>query len=111
MEILTKEKLNQISRAVVSAADPLIVILMGSQSAGKARPDSDIDLLVIGERSKNGPWSRRRMVGNIRRRLPKTDRPVDVLYFTPEEVARWGKATNHVINHALTEGTVIYERP
>lgn len=110
MGILTKETLNQISRAVVSAADPLIVILMGSQSTGRARPDSDIDLLIIGERSRNGSWSRRRVVGNIRRQLPKIDIPVDVLYFTPEEVDRWGTATNHVIHHALTEGTVIYER-
>lgn len=111
MKRLTNKTLDQISRAVVFVADPLLVILMGSQSTGKARSDSDIDLLVIGERSKNGPWSRRRMVGDIRRKLPKTDRPVDVLYFTPEEVVRWGNATNHVLNHALTEGTVIYERP
>ena len=111
MRSLSNDILDQISRAVVFVADPLMVILMGSHANGEARPDSDIDLTVIGERSKNKTWSRRRMVGNIRRALPRTDRPVDVLYFTPDEVARWGKAKNHVINHALTEGTVIYERP
>jgi len=111
MERFSIETLGQISSAVVSAADPVMVILMGSRSRGKARPDSDLDLLVIGEKSASGIWSRRRVVGNIRRSLPRTDVPVDVLFFTPDEVSRWRDATNHVIHHALAEGAVIYERP
>ena len=110
MTRLTSQTLDQISRAIVHAADPLMVILMGSHSRNGAGPDSDIDLLVVGEPDKSGKWSRRRTVGNIRRGLPRTEVPVDVLFFTPDEVLRWRDANNHVIHHALTEGSVIYER-
>lgn len=91
-------------------ADPLLVILMGSRSRGTENEDSDIDLLVIGERPMDKTWSRRRAVGDIRRSLPKMDIPVDILFFTPEEVSHWRDATNHVIHRALNEGAVLYER-
>ncbi|WP_462323154.1 nucleotidyltransferase domain-containing protein, partial [Halochromatium sp.] len=39
---------------IVRAADPDAIILFGSRARGDARPDSDIDLLVI-ERKPFGP--------------------------------------------------------
>jgi predicted nucleotidyltransferase len=104
------ENLSEIARSIVSAVNPLKVVLMGSHARGNARSDSDIDLLVIGDPPKSGTWSRRKSVGDIRRKLPKIKVPVDILFFTPEEVSRWKDAKNHVIHHALTEGTILYER-
>jgi hypothetical protein len=36
--------------------------------------------------------------------------PLDFLVYSPEEVARWENAPNHVIAHALKEGKILYER-
>ena len=38
-------------RAIREVADPELVILFGSQARGDARPDSDVDLLIVQERS------------------------------------------------------------
>ena len=39
--------LNEIVRRLVEAVDPDRIILFGSRARGDARPDSDIDLLII----------------------------------------------------------------
>jgi len=108
---VTKGQLATISKAIVEAANPLLVILFGSQSRGTANSDSDIDLLVVGERPTDKPWSRRKTVGDIRRSLPRLNIPVDILFYTPDEVLRWKDTTNHVVRQAFDEGDVLYERP
>lgn len=108
---VTKDQLGSIAKAIVGVANPMLVILFGSQSRGTAGKNSDIDLLVVGERPTNKIWSRRRAVGDIRRSLPSMNIPVDILFYTPEEMLRWKDTTNHVIRKALTEGDVLYERP
>jgi uncharacterized protein len=108
---VTKGQLAAISKAIVDVANPLLVILFGSQSRGTANNNSDIDLLVIGERPTNKPWSRRKAVGDIRRSLPTSSIPVDILFYTPDEVQRWKDTTNHVVRQAFNEGDVLYERP
>ena len=111
MATVTSEQIGKIAKAIVVAANPLLVILFGSQSRGTADNGSDIDLLIVGERPANGSWSRRREVGNIRRSLPSLNIPIDILFYTPDEVRRWKDTTNHVVHEAFTEGDVIYERP
>lgn len=108
---VTKSQLAAISKAIVDVSHPLKVILFGSQSRGTANDNSDIDLLVIGDRPENKPWSRRKTVGNIRRSLPASNIPIDILFYTPEEVLRWKDTTNHVVRQAFHEGDVLYERP
>jgi len=108
---VTKAQLAAISKSIVEVANPLLVILFGSQSRGTANSNSDIDLLVIGERPVNKPWSRRKAVGDIRRSLPTSNIPVDILFYTPDEVLRWKDTTNHVVRQAFNEGDVLYERP
>jgi predicted nucleotidyltransferase len=44
---LTETDLQEITRRIVAAANPVKVILFGSQARGIAHPGSDLDLLVI----------------------------------------------------------------
>jgi hypothetical protein len=97
--------------AVLRQLTPLLVVLFGSQATGTANIDSDIDLLVVDDRSFSAERSRRRIIGNIRRGIPADRHPVDVLLFDPSELHRWRGTTNHVIARALKEGVVLYERP
>jgi len=35
---------------------------------------------------------------------------IEVLVYTPEEVAKWKGTTNHIITEAYRSGKVVYER-
>jgi hypothetical protein len=71
---------------------------------------SDIDLLIIGDRPEQ-KWSRRLEIGKIRRSLSPSNIPVDILFFTPQEVQKWRSTTNHIISEAFQKGEILYERP
>jgi uncharacterized protein len=107
---LSNDVLTGIAHRIVDLVHPRQVILFGSQARDTAREDSDIDLLIVGERPPGEAWSRRREIGRIRRALPPVGRPIDILLFTPEEVEKWRFTTNHVVSEALREGRVLYER-
>ena len=46
---VTDELLQEGVRRILSAGSPLKIILFGSRARGTARPDSDLDLLIIEE--------------------------------------------------------------
>jgi predicted nucleotidyltransferase len=110
MKTVSRDQLAAIADAIRRVANPRLVILFGSQARGTANEHSDIDLLIVGDRPLGEAWSRRREIGRIRRNLPPTRIPIDILFFTPEEVRRWRDTTNHVISEAFQEGEVLYER-
>lgn len=105
---LTDDQLKAITAAIRCAADPVRVILFGSQASGSVDGDSDIDLLVVEQEPFSERRSRRKRIAQIRRRLPKLGIPYDVLVYAAEEVERWRDARNHVIARALREGRVLY---
>ena len=111
MVTLSSDMLATLAERIILLANPRQVILFGSQARGTANEDSDIDLLIIGDRSSEETWSRRREIGRIRRGLPIMGVPIDILFFTPEEIEKWRHTTNHVVSEALREGKVLYERP
>ena len=111
MITVSREQLSSIAEAIRRVSNPRLVILFGSQARGKADRNSDIDLLVVGDPPNMGRWSRRHEIGKIRRSLPNTKLPIDILFFTPEEVRKWRGTTNHIVSEAFREGEVLYERP
>jgi uncharacterized protein len=91
---------------IVRDFDPLRLILFGSHARGDARPDSDVDLLVVLSQVAN----ERLVAVEIRRAL--ADLPVckDIVVTTPEEITRRGDLIGTVLRPALREGKVLYER-
>ena len=110
MDALTDQMLAEIVATIVRAVDPQRIILFGSRATGTARPDSDLDLLIVGERPFGNGHSRRQELANLWRLLARFRIPKDLLLFTVEEVEHWQASANHIIGRALREGRVLHAR-
>jgi predicted nucleotidyltransferase len=101
-----KESIQEITSRIVRDFRPLRLILFGSHARGEARPDSDIDLLVVLPKVLD----KRRVAVEIRRALGDLPICKDIVVTTPEEVSRRGNLIGTVLRPALREGKVLYER-
>jgi uncharacterized protein len=103
--MLSTGLLDEIIRILVEEARPERIILFGSHARGDAKPDSDIDLLVVEKSVDN---QRAEMV-RLQRALSPLRLPVDVLV---TDVARlsssWADFPGSYLYHALREGKVLY---
>jgi predicted nucleotidyltransferase len=97
------QDVREILERVVHVAQPDKIILFGSAARGDARPDSDIDLLVI----KEGVH-RRKLAQEIYADLLGVRRAVDVVVATPGDIEEYGTCPALVFESALREGTVVY---
>jgi uncharacterized protein len=90
---------------IVERFQPLQVILFGSRAKGEARPDSDVDLLVV----LSDIEDRQRVWGEIRHELREIGVSSDVVVATPEEIARRGNLVGRILRPALRDGRVLYD--
>jgi len=104
---VTDRLLQDIVQRIVGTGNPLKIVLFGSRARGDARPDSDIDLLVIEEstlpRYRRSPRYYRATRGAFPAR--------EIVVWTPAEIRQWELVPNHFVTTALREGKVLYEQP
>ena len=98
--------LDKIVRRLVEAIDPDRIILFGSRARGDARPDSDVDLLIIKDSDEPGYRRSQRAY----RALSDLGIPKDIIWRTPAEIAEWSNVPVYVTTRALDEGKVLYEK-
>ncbi len=98
--------LKRMVNRLVQDFDPEQIILFGSHARGTARPDSDIDLLVV------LPFTGSKRAKQVEMRLALHAIPVpkDIIVATPEEISRQRDIVGTIIRPALREGKVLYER-
>ena len=107
---VTDDIISQMVQAIVKETDPELVILFGSRLSGRARPDSDVDLLVV-EKEPFGPErSRRQELRRIRQALSTFHAPKDILVYSLAEVEHWQNSLNHILADIMREGKRLYER-
>ena len=99
--------LNEMVRRIREAADPERIILFGSRARGDAREDSDFDLLVVRESDE----PRYRRSATLFSRLSDLPVEVEVVVYTPDEIAQWRNVPQAFITRAVRDGKVLYERP
>jgi predicted nucleotidyltransferase len=100
------DKIAAIVRRLVRRFNPEKVILFGSHARGTARPDSDLDLLVV--MAFRGAKRDRQI--EIRRALREFRIAKDIIVTTPEDFA-WRKEIPGTIERpAAREGKVLYAR-
>lgn len=98
--------LAQMVHRIVKACDPEKIILFGSYAAGRAGPDSDVDLLVVTDQGE----SRRKVAMELYRRLWDADLPKDIVVVRPKDLEEYRDAVGTVIYPAVREGRVVYRR-
>lgn len=105
-----KQRIDSMVERLVNVADPEKIILFGSQAKGTARPDSDVDLLVIEKEPFSKERSRWRESTRLLMALRQFDISTDILLYSRDEFNAWKNSINHVIGRASREGKVLYER-
>lgn len=91
---------------IVTSFNPSQVLLFGSHARGSASEWSDVDLLVV---LSDGADKRQAAV-EIRRALRDLMVSKDIVVTTPDEIAQRGHVVGTVLNAAIREGRVLYER-
>ena len=80
------------------------VCLYGSVARGDAGPDSDLDLLVVGEDPDLRPSSIRRAL-----HLSGSQPRVSIVYHTPDTLHRYIETGSRFLLHVQLEGKVLYD--
>jgi predicted nucleotidyltransferase len=97
--------MDEIVRRIVEEIHPEKVILFGSRARREARPESDVDLLVIAKSTE--PRYRRSVP--LYGVLSDILAPMDILVYSPEEVDEWSEVRQAFVTTAIREGKVLYE--
>lgn len=104
--MIAAETLDTITKRLVERFQPEKVILFGSQLAGEAEEDSDIDILVVAD-TELMPNDRFCAASNTLADYPFA---FDIIVKTPEEYKRTRSVVNHIVYFADKYGRVVYER-
>jgi predicted nucleotidyltransferase len=93
-------------QAIVDACGPRTIVLFGSVARGEARPNSDIDLLVVID--DDADWARAAKAALLA--VARLESEVDVIVTTRARVDANREQAGTVVRPALREGRVVYER-
>lgn len=97
--------LDEVTRRIITIAEPERIFLFGSAARGEMNTDSDLDMLVI----VKAPVHRRKLAQKIYRGLHGVGIAVDVVVATLQDIQTYGKQSGSVLKPALEEGHLIYE--
>jgi len=94
----------RVVKVIAEAVHPQKIILFGSRAKGTARPDSDLDLVVIyaGEKSK------RQVKLDIHRWMEPLSVPIDLFVLSPEEMLRQRHVANTLAREVAERGVTVY---
>ena len=96
----------ELIRRIAEQFSPDKIILFGSRARGEARPDSDIDLLVLFPEVTD-PNKR---ASELHAALLDFSSPTDIVVSTTARFERYRNVVNTVYWPAAREGKILYER-
>lgn len=105
MAQLNQADLDAITQRIVNAVHPEKIILFGSHVWGQPSADSDIDIMVIVDKSDQPGYRRAR---DVYRSLRGLKLPVEVLVRTNEELARGMHLKTSLERKVIENGRVLH---
>jgi predicted nucleotidyltransferase len=103
MAMTDEALIEEAGRRLAAVAPGADIILFGSRARGEARPDSDLDLLVI-----EPDFDRRgEEYGRLRRELRGLDVAIDLVVYRRREADQWRSVPGTFLHRALGEGRVL----
>lgn len=107
--IVTYALLTDMTRRIVEACDPEMVVLFGSYGCGEPNGHSDVDIFAVMNSTHDGETNHRRVM-NVRAAARVPFLPLDVVVRTPEEVEARLSIGDFFIRDILDRGKVLYRR-
>lgn len=104
--IRVQETIREMVRRIAAQFYPDKIILFGSHARGDARPDSDVDLLVV----MPVEGSKRQKATEIDMALADRMVPLDLIVVTPEDFERGSHQIGSLLRPAVLERRVMYDR-
>jgi predicted nucleotidyltransferase len=101
---LTSSDFSSLVEQVVNIARPLRIILFGSAARGEARPESDVDLLVVMPDGTHRRQAAQRLYAGIRH----VGVPFDLLVATPSDLQKHRWNIGLIYSAILREGIEVY---
>lgn len=103
--MISEDQIRAAVEILIREAQPEQVILFGSYARGEARPDSDLDLLVV-EREVRHQYAE---MARLRRALSPLRIPVEILVTDLARLSSsWADFPGSYLYDALREGKVLY---
>lgn len=106
MDKRVEEILRTFLERLLGNYDPQRILLFGSHATGHAKPDSDLDLMIV--MSVEG--STREKANEIDLLMSDRTVPMDFVVITPEQYEKQKKVIGTIVYQAEREGQVLYER-
>ena len=94
----------EIAKKIVEVFHPTQIVLFGSRARGEARPDSDVDLLVV----YDGPLSRREVEKGILRLFTPQTFSMDLIVLSSDEFQRQKRVVSTIGRIADREGVLCH---
>ena len=101
---MTDPLVDRIARRITEAIHPDRIILFGSRAQGTARPESDVDLVVV----YSGPKPARELRLEIHRLFARPDFSLDLFVMTPEELESQKRIANTLAREVTERGVIYY---
>ena len=98
------ETLPEVVERIAQELHPEKIVLFGSYAYGTPTPDSDVDLLVVLDKSVS---SKERYLSVCRLLRPRPF-PVDIIVKTPQQIAQALENKDYFIQEIITKGRMLY---
>lgn len=103
MAMTEEDLIEEAGRRLSAAAPDADIILFGSRARGEARPNSDLDLLVI-----EPDFARRGdEYGRLRKELRGLEVAIDLVIYRRREADAWREVPGSFLHRVLGEGRVL----
>lgn len=104
--MIAPNEIEKLTRIIIEIEQPNQIVLFGSYAYGEPKETSDLDILVV--KDYNVP--RHKRGHTLLQALSYVRFPLDILFYTPAEIAKWQDTSLAFITTAMSKGKILYER-